>query len=147
MSILIDERPAAASASTKTPTASNPPTGVGETAAALLDALGQSDLVYLAGDEPSGRELFRAVQAGAPDALVVFVPPTDSLPGESAPATPANAGERTAALRRIHAALAQGERPRIALVSTGEAAARLTAPPEALGTAPPIIHAGQEVDL
>ncbi|MCW3798435.1 helicase-related protein [Sphingomonas sp. BN140010] len=113
----------------------------------LLDALADGDLIYLAADEPGGRELFRAVQAGAPEAVVVFVPPSDSLPGEASAPTPANAGERTAALRRIHATTADGQRPRIALISTGEAAARLTAPAEAFGTAPPILRCGQELNL
>ena len=145
MSTLLDERPAAAS--THDQPASHAPSGVGEIAAALLDALTDGDIIYLAADEPEGRDLFRAVQTGAPDALVVFVPPSDSLPGESAPSTPANAGERTTALRRIHAALGEKQRSRIALISTGEAAARLTAPAEAFGTAPPILRAGQDIEL
>ncbi|HVF93539.1 MAG TPA: helicase-related protein, partial [Sphingomonas sp.] len=53
----------------------------------------------------------------------------------------------TAALRKIAGAAGGKDRPRIALVSTGEAAARLTAPPAAFGTAPPVLEVGQDLDL
>jgi transcription-repair coupling factor (superfamily II helicase) len=145
---LLDERPAAPSAFLPADRSHDPePLALGELAVALLDALEDGDLVWLADDEPSGRALFQAVRAGAPDALVLFVPPSDSLPGESAPPTPANAGERTAALRKVAGALGGTDRPPIALVSTGEAAARLTAPPAAFGTAPPVLEVGQLLDL
>ena len=142
MSTLVAERPAAPAAASS-PSAST----IDETAAALLDALGKDDLVYLAADDVAGRDLQRMVAAAAPDALVLFYPASDALPGESAPPTPANAGERTAVLRHIHGELTRQERRRVALISSGEAAARLTAPPASFATAPPIIEVGQERSL
>lgn len=112
-----------------------------------MDALLKGDLIYLAGDELAGRDLQRMIAAAAPDALVLFYPASDALPGESAPPTPANAGERTAVLRHINVELSRPERRRVALISSGEAAARLTAPPEAFATAPPIVEVGQERSL
>ncbi|WP_240309348.1 MULTISPECIES: helicase-related protein [Sphingomonas] len=118
-----------------------------KTAAALLDAVSQHELIYLAADEVVGRDLQRMVAAAAPEALVLFYPASDSLPGESAPPTPANAGERTAVLRHVHVELTRPDRRRIMLVSSGEAAARLTAPPAAFATSPPIVTPGQERSL
>jgi transcription-repair coupling factor (superfamily II helicase) len=109
----------------------------------VLEALATRDVIYLARDEPHGAEMARALAAGAPDATIVFCPGSDALPGDSAPASPANVGQRAAALRKLRAMLAQPERPRIALVSTGEAAARLYPAPDAFDSAPPVLRTGE----
>ncbi|MFC7537372.1 TRCF domain-containing protein [Sphingomonas sp. GCM10030256] len=120
---------------------------LGEYAAALLAALKQQDVIVLAADEPRALELARALQGGAPDVLVVLCPASDSLPGDAAPPSPSNVGQRTAAFRRLRATLGEKERPRIALVSTGEAAARLYPAPDRFDAAPPLVENGQELDL
>ena len=120
---------------------------VGEVAAVLLDALQTGDLIFLASDEPRALEVVHALEGGAPDALVLFCPGSDALPGESAPPSPSNVGQRATALRKLRATLAKPERPRIALVSTGEAAARLYPPPERFDSAPPVVTVGQAIDL
>ncbi len=122
--------------------------GVGEAAAILLEVLAERDIFFLANDEPRALEIVHALQGGAPDALVLFCPGTDALPGDPAPPSPANVGQRTAALRRIRAALQEQEgRGRIALVSTGEAAGRLYPQPHAFDAAPPLVRVGQPIDL
>ncbi|MDB5671600.1 MAG: box helicase, partial [Alphaproteobacteria bacterium] len=88
-----------------------------------------------------------AVTAGAPDALVLMAPGSDALPGDSAPPSPANVGLRASALRRLRAELLSSERRRIALISTGEAAARLYPAPAAFDSAPPVIRVGDKIDL
>ncbi len=121
---------------------------IGELAASLLTAAERTDILFLASDEPRALELMRALQGGAGDALVLFCPGSDALPGDSAPPSPANSGQRAAALRRLRAALTnKGERPRVVLVSTGEAAARLYPPPERFDAAPPLVKVGQPIDL
>jgi transcription-repair coupling factor (superfamily II helicase) len=121
---------------------------IGELAAALLTALEREDILFLAADEPRALEVAHAVGGGAGDALVLFCPATDALPGESAPPSPANVGQRASALRKVRAALTNGDdRPRIALISSGEAAARLYAAPERFGAAPPLIKTGQPIEL
>jgi transcription-repair coupling factor (superfamily II helicase) len=114
----------------------------------LLTSLEHDDVLFLAADEPRALEVAHAVGGGAPDASVLFCPASDALPGESAPPSPANVGQRASALRKVRAALTSGgERPRIALISSGEAAARLYAAPERFGAAPPLIRTGQPIEL
>jgi transcription-repair coupling factor (superfamily II helicase) len=123
------------------------PLSVGEVAASLLDEAADHDVIYLAADEPRALEVVRALTGGAGEALVVYCPPSDSLPGDSAPPSPANVGQRATAFRRIRAAHDAGERPRIVLVSTGEAAGRLYAAPGTFGAAPPSIALGEAMEL
>ena len=120
---------------------------VGDTIAALLTSIESDDLIVIAKDEPAGAEISRALEAGAPDALVLFCPGSDALPGDSAPPSPANVGQRATALRRLRAALSSDSRPRVALVTTGEAVTRLYPPPRDFDAAPPIIRQGQEIEV
>jgi transcription-repair coupling factor (superfamily II helicase) len=121
--------------------------GVSDIVAGLLTSLADSDLLVIARDDPVAVELARALEAGAPDALVVFCPGSDALPGDSAPPSPANVGQRATALRRLRAALSGAERPRIALVTTGEAVTRLYPTPAEFDAVPPILREGQEIDV
>ncbi|MCD2324312.1 DEAD/DEAH box helicase [Sphingomonas sp. IC-56] len=118
---------------------------VGEVAVHLAQALQTNDIIFLAPDEPRAAAIERALAAAVPDVAVIFAPGSDALPGDGAPASPANVGQRVAALRRLRVAKADGKR--VALVSTGEAAARLYPAPPAFDTAPPLVAVGQEIDL
>ena len=121
--------------------------GVGETIAALLTSIERDDLIAIAKDEPAGAEIARALEAGAPDAVVVFCPGSDALPGDSAPPSPANVGQRATALRRLRATLSSDSRPRVALVTTGEAVTRLYPPPTGFDAVPPIVRKGREIEV
>ncbi|UYY60238.1 TRCF domain-containing protein [Sphingomonas sp. S2-65] len=103
------------------------------------------DVVFLAPDEARAGAVERALSAAMPEAAVIFCPGSDALPGDSAPASPANVGQRVAALRRLRVALAAQQR--VALISTGEAAGRLYPAPLAFDTAPPLVETGQAIDL
>nr|WP_241557155.1 helicase-related protein [Croceibacterium ferulae] len=105
------------------------------------------DLLFIAKDDPSAMELARALEAGAPDALVVFCPGSDALPGDSAPPSPANVGQRATALRKLRATLTAARQPAVALVTTGEAVTRLYPPPREFDAVPPILTEGQEIDV
>ncbi|WP_084578806.1 helicase-related protein [Sphingomonas azotifigens] len=129
------------------PPRSAPPLSIGVTAALLAKALVDDDLFYAAADEVRGLALAKALAALAPAATVLFCPGSDALPGDAAPASPANVGQRVAALRRIRLARAGGTPPRIACITTGEALARLYPPPEAFEAAPPRVVAGAPLDL
>jgi transcription-repair coupling factor (superfamily II helicase) len=120
---------------------------VGEVVASLLDHLSATNVIFLADNEPRAIEIAQALAHGAPDCLVVYCPGSDALPGEDAPASAANVGQRTSALRRIRATLAAERRMKIALISTGDAAARLYAPPDRFDAAPPVIRTGREIEL
>lgn len=124
-----------------------PVLGLGETAAGLAEALAGGDLLFAAADEPRAAGVARALAAASPGAAVLLCPGSDALPGDEAPASPANVGARVAALRRLRLLLCQDERPRIALVTTGEALARTYAPPAAFDAEPPRVDVDALVDL
>ena len=124
-----------------------PVLGIGETAAALAEALADDDLLFAAGDESRAAGVAHALAAAAPDAAVLLCPGSDALPGDDAPASPANVGARVAALRRLRTLLGQVARPRIALVTTGEALARAYAAPATFDAEPPRIDPNGPIDL
>ncbi len=82
-----------------------------------------------------------------PAATVVVCPGTDALPGDEAPASPANVGQRVSALRTVRCTLAKRRRPRIALITTGEALARACPAPAAFDAEPPRVTVGSACDL
>ncbi len=123
------------------------PLGIGEVAATLATALTDGDLLYAAVDEQRGVAIAQALRAAAPDALVLFCPGSDALPGDDAPASPSNVGQRVSALRHIRLALAEPDRAPIACITTGEALARLYPAPSTFDTVPPQATMGEAVDL
>ncbi len=118
--------------------------GIGELAAALL-AAPEDRLLFLARDEVRAAAIARAACAAAGEILFVHLPGSDALPGDQAPASPQVAGQRTAALRTVREGLADGRR--IRLISSGEAAGRLLAPPAAYEAQPPLLEVGDTIDL
>lgn len=130
---------------------SAPPTsavlGVGETAVELARVLETGDVLFAATDEQAGIAVTQALAAAAPDAAVLFCPSSDALPGDDAPASPANVGRRVSTLLRIRQLLAETDRPRIACITTGEALGRLYPPPEAFDAVLPRVAVGAAIDL
>ena len=132
------------------PSANDPPSprlGTTEQAAALAPLLGNGNLIAIARDELAARELADALAAMCPDGIVIFCPGSDALPGDASPASPANVGQRLAALRRLRRLLTTPERRPIALISTGEAAARAYAQPTAYEAELPAVALGDGIDL
>jgi transcription-repair coupling factor (superfamily II helicase) len=123
------------------------PLGITETAAALAERLADGDLLYAVADEPRAIALSHALALAMPDAEVLFCPGSDALPGDAAPASPGNVGQRVSALRRIRLLLDAAERPRIACITTGEALARAYPAPQSFAAAPPRVDAGAPIDL
>ncbi len=121
--------------------------GTAETAAALAEALRGGDVMFAAADEQRAVAIAHALELLAPEAAVLFCPGSDALPGDAAPASPANVGQRVSALRRVRLLLTEAERPRIALVTSGEALARLYPPPSAFEAVLPRVAPGEPVDL
>jgi transcription-repair coupling factor (superfamily II helicase) len=125
-----------------------PQLGIAESAAALAELLGERDLFVATVDESRGLSLAHALAAAMPDACVVFCPGSDALPGEHAAASPANVGQRVSALRRLRLLIKRdGDRQRVACVTTGEALARAYPPPAAFEAEPPTIRVGAALDL
>ncbi len=122
--------------------------GLAETAAALADLLHEGDVLHAAADEAGALALTHMLAAAAPKGAVLFCPPSDALPGDDAPASPANVGQRVSALRHMRLALAQGgKRSAIACITTGEALARAYPAPDAFDARPPRVEPGAPVDL
>ncbi|WP_267387406.1 helicase-related protein [Sphingomonas sp. GC_Shp_3] len=119
---------------------------VGSVAALLAEALGDGDVLFAAADDARADAVFHALAAMTPPTVVLF-PASDALPGEEAAASPANVGQRVAALRRLRLAQAEADRAPIACVTTGEALARAYATPEAFAASPPHVAVGEAVDL
>ncbi|WP_237236182.1 hypothetical protein [Sphingobium sp. RAC03] len=120
--------------------------GIGETALMLLDALGAGDLLYLADDEQDAEAIASALMSLAPDDHVVLLPSSDTLPGDSAPASPSNIGKRVAALRHLRRLAEEPKRRPLATIMSGEGAARLYADPAAFAAAPPSLRVGEPID-
>ncbi|MHA0316977.1 TRCF domain-containing protein [Sphingomonas melonis] len=121
--------------------------GIVETAAGLAGLLRKSDVLAAEADEVRAAALARALAAMMPAATVVVCPGTDALPGDEAPASPANVGQRVSALRTVRCTLAKRRRPRIALITTGEALARACPAPAAFDAEPPRVTVGSACDL
>ncbi|WP_179640997.1 TRCF domain-containing protein [Sphingomonas guangdongensis] len=126
-----------------------PPTvlGVGELAIALAEQLDGGDILAAVADEARAIAVAAALAAATPDATVLFCPPSDALPGEATPASPANIGQRVSALRALRHARGEETRGPIACVTTGEALARAYPPPEDFDAEPPIVRTGAPIDL
>lgn len=114
-------------------------------AAALAEALAETDLLFVAADESRAAQVAAILAAFAPDARVLHLPSSDALPGEDAPASPANIGARVAALRCARVAAQEGRRT--ALVTTAEATVVRYAPPDVFEAAPPAYAIGDTLNL
>ncbi len=130
----------------------NPPSrsvhrSTAEHAASLAPLLDDGDLIAIARDEVAAAGLADTLAALCPDNTILFCPGSDALPGDAAPPSPGNVGQRVASLHRLQRLLATPQRPRIALISTGEAAARAYPKPETYAAEPPAVAVGDEVDL
>ena len=122
--------------------------GLAETAAALAELLRDGDLIHAAADETQALAVSHLLTALAPDATVLFCPPSDALPGDQAPASPANVGQRVSALRHMRLALGSGgKRTAIACITSGEALARAYPAPAAYDAHPPRVEPGATIDL
>lgn len=112
------------------------------TATRLAAQLESANVVYVADDDQHAHSITAALKALCPEHITVHLPSSDALPGDVAPASPANVGARVAALR----ALADDERAEgvnVACILSGEAAAHRYPPPAAFGHAPPRLVPGK----
>ena len=114
---------------------------LGPTVARLCEALEQGDVLAILCSEQRGEAVARAV-AALSEATVLWCPPSDALPGEAAPASPAVAGKRFAALSALHSR----REGRVLLVTDATSAAQKLAPPSAFESPPHILRLGEKID-
>ncbi|WP_375397629.1 TRCF domain-containing protein [uncultured Sphingomonas sp.] len=104
------------------------------------------NIVYVATDEREAEGLAAAARAIA-NGAVVHVPSSDALPGDDTPASPANAGHRVGALRRLHMLTHAKSRQPVALIASAEAIARIYPPSEAFSSAQPLLSPNDVIDV
>jgi transcription-repair coupling factor (superfamily II helicase) len=121
------------------------PACIGDTATQIAEALNGGHIVFLSRDEQRAEATAAALRAAAPESVIVHFPSSDALPGDTAPASPANVGRRVAALRHLRSAVSSKEQ--VALITTGEAAARLYPRPSSFDAAPPTVKVGTPIDI
>ncbi|WP_234026271.1 helicase-related protein [Qipengyuania thermophila] len=112
------------------------------TAVRIVEATAEGCLLYVAEDDGRAATLAELVRALMPDHPVLFIPASDALPGDDAPASAANAGARVAALRQ----LAEATKDRLACITSAEATAQLYAPPQAFAATPPVVRVGDTIE-
>ena len=120
---------------------------IAEQAAIAAEALRGGDVIVVLADEVRAQAVALTLTALVPDADVLFCPGSDALPGEDAPPSPANVGQRVAALRRARRLAEAKRKTNVALVTTGEAVARACPPPAAFDAVPPTVKLGAVLDL
>ncbi len=120
---------------------------IANVATRVVAVLEADDIVVLTDDQQAAEALTAAVKALVPDGLVYHIASSDALPGDVAASTPANAGQRVAALRAMRLAQLETARPHIACILSGEAAARRYPPPAAFDGAPPTLRIGDDLKI
>jgi transcription-repair coupling factor (superfamily II helicase) len=113
---------------------------LGPSVARICEAAERGSLLVIASSEQRGEALARAVSALSPS-RVLWLPPSDALPGEAAPASPAIAGRRVAALAAL-----QTEQGPFVLVTDAASAGQKLPPPERFAEPPLLLAPGDIVD-
>lgn len=116
------------------------------TATRIAEASASKNIVYVAADEREA-EALAAMVAAIYSAPVIYVPSSDALPGDDAPASPANAGHRAAAMRRLH--ILAEEQPSVPIICIvgPEGIARIYPSPSDFSAAPPVLMTGSAIDV
>ena len=114
---------------------------LGPTVARLCRVVEEGDVLAILSGEHRGEAVAKAASS-LTDALVLWYPPSDALPGEAAPASPSVAGQRAAALAALHT---RGER-RVLLVTDAAGATQMVAAPAAYSNAAMRLTPGEEID-
>jgi transcription-repair coupling factor (superfamily II helicase) len=120
--------------------------GMGAKVLRIMRSIDNGPVLYLCDDDTEAEGLAAIIAALLPNAAVVHLPASDTLPGDDAPPSPANVGHRVTALRRLRQLSCNGRDDEIVVVTTGEAAARRYLVAEAFDAEPPSIATGDLID-
>ncbi|RYG38245.1 MAG: DEAD/DEAH box helicase [Burkholderiales bacterium] len=120
---------------------------LGLAATRIAEALVSNHVLAIISTDYRARDVSAALLGAAPDAQVIFFPPSDALPGDAQPPTPANTGQRLAALRQMREAFAEDGRKRVAVVTTAEAASELLPESKTFDKALPFFEVGDVLDV
>ncbi len=117
------------------------------TAVRLAEQAGEGPILYVAADDVRALRLYEMLRCLLPEACVLHLPASDALPGDDAPSSPANAGLRVAALRRLHGWREAADTTPLLCVTAAEATAQAFAPRDAYAASPPVLTRGEPIDL
>jgi transcription-repair coupling factor (superfamily II helicase) len=101
---------------------------IGVAVVRIAEALNRKNVLAIISSDYRARDVYAALQGAVPKAEIVFFPPSDALPGDTQPPTPANTGVRLAALRRSRE-LARAKARKVVCVTTAEAASEMLPKP------------------
>ncbi len=97
-------------------------------------------------DGQRGEAITKLVAAFVPDAVVVHLISSDALPGEAAPPSAGNVGQRVAALRRLRVTATATPGARIVAIVSAAASAVRYPEPTAFDEHPPAFSVGDAID-
>jgi transcription-repair coupling factor (superfamily II helicase) len=117
----------------------------GVAAVRIAAALVYGDVLAIISGDYRARDIFAALQGAAPDAVCVYFPPSDALPGDTQPPTPANIGLRLAALRQARHAQLSPAGP-LACITTAETASDFLPDPKIFDKPLPVVRLGEKLD-
>ncbi len=102
--------------------------GVGVAVARIVEALNKRNVLAIISSDYRAQDIHAALKGAAPKAEIVFFGPSDALPGDTQPPTPANTGVRLAALKRARE-LSRAKAKKVICVTTAEAASEMLPKP------------------
>ena len=103
---------------------------IGVAAARIAEALEKRNVLAIISGDYRARDILAALEGAVPKAEILFFAPSDALPGDTQPATPANSGVRLATLRRARE-LARAKAKQVVCITTAEAASEMLPKPQA----------------
>lgn len=119
---------------------------VGVAAVRIAEALAMGNVLAIISSDYRARDIHVALRGAAPDAQVIFFPPSDALPGDTQPPTAANTGLRLSALRRARQVYQTASRTRLVCVTTAEAASEFLPDPGLFDSALPKLRVRDRLD-
>ncbi len=103
---------------------------IGVAATRIAEALNRKNVLAIISSDYRARDIYTALQGAAPNAEIIFFAPSDALPGDTQPPTPANTGVRLSALRRARELARAKVRSRVVCITTAEAASEMLPKPD-----------------
>jgi transcription-repair coupling factor (superfamily II helicase) len=127
-------------------TATRTECAVGAAVARIAETLVKKNVLAIIASDYRARDIHAALQGASPRTKLILFPPSDALPGDAQPPTPANTGMRMAALRQARQLAQAKSRERIVCVTTAEAASELLPDPKTFDGALSTYVVGGRID-
>lgn len=97
---------------------------IGVAVTRIAEALDKRNVLAIISGDYRARDVLAALRGAAPKAEILFFAPSDALPGDTQPPTPANTGVRLATLRRARE-LSKSKARQVVCITTAEAASEM----------------------